>query len=74
MAFLSLTLGTTLSLRILQSKNLLDRFFVLEKRAVLIVWGLGPRDSCSERFRSDGVLTLPCLLMYHSILFVTLCL
>ena len=46
-----------------------NRLFVLQKTALRIVWGLGPRDSCRERFRLDGVLTLPCLLMYHSLVF-----
>ena len=47
-----------------------NRLFVLQKRALRIVWGLGPTDSCRERFRQDGILTLPCLLMYHSLIFV----
>ena len=47
-----------------------ERLFVLQKRALRIVWGLGPQDSCTERFRTDSVLTLPCLLIYHSLLFV----
>ena len=47
-----------------------ERLFVLQKRALRIVWGLGYRDSCRERFLSEGVLTLPCLLIYHSLLFV----
>jgi len=47
-----------------------QRVFVLQKRALRIVWGLGYRESCRESFRSSGILTLPSLLIYHTLIFV----
>jgi len=40
------------------------------KRALRIVWGLGQRESCREHFRTDGILTLPCLLIYHLLIHI----
>lgn len=47
-----------------------NRIFILQKRALRIVWGLGPGESCREHFRSDGVLTFPSLLVYACLDFV----
>ncbi|KAG8316349.1 hypothetical protein J6590_052560 [Homalodisca vitripennis] len=35
------------------------------KRALRVVWGMRPDESCRERFRSSGILTLASLLIFH---------
>ncbi|KAG8337468.1 hypothetical protein J6590_022502 [Homalodisca vitripennis] len=45
-----------------------NRFFTLQRRVLTIAWSLGREDSCRERFRSDGVLTVTSLLIYHTLI------
>lgn len=46
------------------SKTSLQRVFVLQKRALRILCGLGYRESCREHFRREGLLTLPSLFIF----------
>ncbi|KAG8320311.1 hypothetical protein J6590_108241 [Homalodisca vitripennis] len=51
------------------SKANLQRVLVLQKRAVRILTGLGPRDSCREAFKEQKILTVIDLYILETILF-----
>jgi len=43
--------------------------FIVQKRAIRIMLGLGPRSSCREGFTKLDILRVPCLYIYALILF-----
>lgn len=47
-----------------------NRAFVMQKRAVRAIMGVADDVSCSEYFRSLGILPLPCELLYRVAIFV----
>lgn len=47
-----------------------SRIFILQKRCIRIIFGLGFRDSCRELFRTCGILTLYTLYIYDCISFI----
>ncbi|KAK9745125.1 hypothetical protein QE152_g7140 [Popillia japonica] len=44
------------------------RLFRLQKRSVRIVAGAAPRESCRSYFSKYGIMTLPCLYIYYTLL------
>lgn len=51
--------------------NSADRnsIFVLQKRAIRAIYGLGPRESLRERFKKINILTMPCQYIFECIMY-----
>ena len=47
-----------------------NEVFLWQKRAIRLLSGLSFRDSCRGYFKQNNILTLPCLFVFHSILFI----
>lgn len=47
----------------------LQRVLILQKRAIRILAGLKPRDSCREAFREWGILTVPSIYITEAIMY-----
>lgn len=47
-----------------------NRVFLMQKRAIRCMFGLGYRDSCRPTFISQKILTLPCLYIFEILKFV----
>ena len=48
---------------------IIEKCFIIQKRAVRIMLRLGPWSSCRERFKKLDILTVPCLYIYALMLF-----
>jgi len=54
----------------LSSKANLDRIFIIQKKAIRIMSGLRPGDSCKEKFVELQILTVPSLYIFETVLYV----
>lgn len=47
--------------------NNINRLFILQKRALRVIFNLGPSESCRDIFKSYNIMTLPGLYIYNCI-------
>lgn len=47
-----------------------QRLFVLQKRALRVIFRLGFRESCLETFRNFHILTMPCMYIYRVLILI----
>lgn len=48
----------------------MNRVFILQKRVLRLIFGMDPRSSCKPFFIKNGILTVPCVYIYKSLVHI----
>lgn len=47
-----------------------NNIFILQKRAIRVIYRMGPRESLKDKFKEIGIMTLYCQYIYENLLYV----